>query len=143
MYNFKRQFNSLLKFDSIRILKLLEMIQYSIIGFILTLLIGNIINDIFFYEYDVQTLTNFQLINYILIELIIIVIVVYYIRKIVLIFPFFFMNINKKYIPSKKNEASIGYIVGTGIILTQTITKLNEKITELDKRFKNYLINIK
>ncbi len=48
MYNFKRQFNSLLKFDSIRILKLLEMIQYSIIGFILTLLIGNIINDIFF-----------------------------------------------------------------------------------------------
>tara|TARA_B100000131_G_C17931115_1_gene538359 strand:+ start:605 stop:766 length:162 start_codon:yes stop_codon:yes gene_type:complete len=52
------------------------------------------------------------------------------------------MNINKKYIPSKKNEASISYIVGTGIILTQTITKLNEKITELDKRFKNYLINI-
>jgi len=139
MYNFKKQLNSLLKFDSIRILKLLEMIQYSIIGFILTLLIGNIINDIFFYEYDVQTLTTIQLINYILIELIIIVILVYYIRKIVLIFPFFFMNINKKYIPSKKNEASIGYIVGTGIILTQTITKLNEKITELDKRFKNYL----
>ena len=139
MYNFKKQLNSLLKYDSIRILKLLEMIQYSIIGFILTLLIGNIINDIFFYEYDVQTLTTIQLINYILIELIIIVILVYYIRKMVLIIPFFFIFLNNKYIPSKKNEASIGYIVGTGIILTQTITKLNEKITELDKRFKNYL----
>lgn len=139
MYNFKKQLNSLLKFDSIRILKLLEMIQYSIIGFILTLFFGNIINDIFFFKYDIQKLTNFELLYNVLIELIIIVILLYYIRKIVLLIPFLFLFLNKKYIPSKKNEASIGYIVGIGFILNNTINRLTLKIEEIDRRFKNYI----
>lgn len=138
----KNPIKKLLQFDKIRFFKLFEMCQFSIIGFSLTLIIGNIINDKCLSNYNIKELSDLKLFGLIMFELMIIVIVTYYIKKIGLCIPFFFGFLYKNYIPSKNNEASIGYIVGTGMILRVTIDKLSNKIKEIDLRFKDKFINL-
>ena len=138
----KNPIKKLLQFDKIRFFKLFEMCQFSIIGFSLTLIIGNIINDKCLSNYNIKELSDLKLFGLIMFELMIIVIVTYYIKKIALCIPFLFGFLYKNYIPSKNNEASIGYIVGTGMILRVTIDKLSNKIKEIDLRFKDKFINL-
>jgi hypothetical protein len=130
----------LLQFDKIRFLKLLEICQFSLIGFSLTLIIGNILNNKCLSDYDLKELSDLKLIGLIMLELMILVIVTYYIKKVVLCFPFLFGFLYKNYIPSKNDEATVGYIVGTSIILRITIDKLVDKIKEIDLRFKKRFV---
>lgn len=128
---------TLFKFDKIRLCKLLEMSQYCIIGFTFTLIIGNFLNIYVLSDDDLRNQSSLYLFFNIMIELIIIVIILYYIKKLVNCFPYMFSFINKKYIPSFKNESNNGYIIGSSIILMITLTNLDDKLNELDKRFKN------
>ena len=130
---------SLFRFDIIRLCKLLEISQYCIIGFILTLMCGNLLNIYVISEYNLENISTIELIFNILIELVIMVITVYYIKKLTDCFPYLFSFITNKYIPSFKNESTSGYIIGSSLILTITLNKLDKKINELDKRIKQKL----
>tara|TARA_B100001248_G_C27018652_1_gene290941 strand:+ start:96 stop:509 length:414 start_codon:yes stop_codon:yes gene_type:complete len=132
-----KNLQTLFRFDKIRICKILEMSQYCIIGFTLTLIIGNFLNIYILSDDDLRNKSSLYLFFNIMIELIIIVIILYYIKKLINCFPYMFSFISKKYIPSFKNESNNGYIIGSSIILMITLTNLDNKLNELDKRFKN------
>lgn len=134
---YKNRINNLLRFDKIRLCKLLEISQNCLFGFSFTLLFGNLINSIF-YDDNIEELSTTYLIIIIFIELILTVLIVYYIRKFIMIIPFLFSFITNKYVPSKKDEASNGYVIGSTLILTITLENLNKKFEELDRRIKNY-----
>lgn len=127
---------NLFRFDKIRLCKLLEISQYCIIGFTLTIIIGNLLNIYILSDDDFKKQSLIYLFFNIIVELIIIVIILYYIKKIVYCFPFMFSFITKKYVPSFKNESNSGYIIGSSIILMITLTNLDNKLNELDKRIK-------
>tara|TARA_B110001454_G_scaffold191409_1_gene191079 strand:- start:246 stop:659 length:414 start_codon:yes stop_codon:yes gene_type:complete len=134
-----KKIKSLFRFDKIRLCKLLEISQNCIIGFIITIIIGNILNVKIFNEYDLENVSTYYLFLNIISELILMVIIIYYIRKIVNTIPFMFGFITNKYIPSKKDESQTGYVIGSGLIMIITLNKLDRKIEELDKRIKTYL----
>ena len=136
-HSYKNRINNLLRFDKIRLCKLLEISQHCLFGFSFTLLFGNLINSIF-YDDDIEELSTIYLILIIFIELILTVLIVYYIRKIIIIIPFLFSFITNKYVPSKKDEVSNGYVIGSTLILTITLENLNKKFEELDRRIKNF-----
>ena len=131
-----KNLQNLFRFDKIRLCKLLEIIQYCIIGFIITLISANILNNYILSGDELKNQSSIYLFFNILIELIILVIVLYYIKKLVYCFPFMFSFISKNYIPSFKNESKDGYIIGSSIILMITLTNLDKKLSELDKRIK-------
>ena len=101
----------------------------------------NILNNYVLSDDELKNQSSMYLFFNIIAELIILVIVLYYIKKIVYCFPFMFSFITKKYIPSFKNESKDGYIIGSSIILMMTLTNLDKKLIELDKRIKIILNN--
>jgi hypothetical protein len=60
---------------------------------------------------------------------------IYYIRKIILLIPFFFSWVSKKYIHNRKGSALLAIGVGMGLIFNQTQTKLFKKIGIISKYF--------
>ena len=92
---------NLLKFDSIRRMKLLEMCQFCLIGFILGYLNGTFLNNHVFVEFKKENYVNKEysrlvgnlnpkLWFHILIDISIIVITTYYLKKITNVIPFIF-----------------------------------------------------
>lgn len=104
---------SLFRFDSIRISKLLEVSQYAIIASLIGLLFGGLLNKIF-PKYD-EDKPIYHLLLEISLQMIAIVISIYYITKFVNNIPFLF-HYDKNYIPSKKGEAARGVTIGLSII---------------------------
>ena len=136
--------DSLLRFDSIRILKLLEISQYAIISFLLSLWIGEVINSLF-PTIDIN-ISTYVLLTEAILQVFLLTVVVYYIRKISFIFPFIFNPIikacNIPYIPSKKNESLFGITMGIGYVFYETQTNLINKVTEIAKRITIFNKNI-
>ena len=111
-YNYNDRINKLTSLDDIRLLKLFEMIQYSIIYFVLIILLAHVINKYYFSNVDVEdikkeekNILNFiKLVGLTIFETIIIVILVFYIRKLALVIPSYSSLINKKFIPHTTME---------------------------------------
>ena len=53
--------------------------------------------------------------------------------------PFVFAPLNKKYIPSLKDEVSTGVNLGFGLILYTSLATISEKLKALDIKIKNNL----
>lgn len=87
----------LFKFDRERLLKLLEIAQYSIIYAILGAFFSSLIDHLFkkFLPYDENASTTWILFQ-ITFQCVIISLTVYYLRKITHIFPFVFMGLSRK-----------------------------------------------
>jgi hypothetical protein len=96
-YNFQERLSKLTTFDIIRVCKIFEMLQYSTTFFILIILLVYILNQ-YYYKYfkinneidKVQDRSNknfILLISYLILDTFIIIVSVFYIRKIVLLFP--------------------------------------------------------
>ena len=133
MFFKEKALERLLRFDTIRILKITEILQYSVLAFIFSLILGPIINKIMPTFDEKKGL----IINCIetLLHISIIIIVVYYLRKFVPIFPFIIGGAYTKYIPSMKKESLIGTTIGIGYIFNKTQDKLVQKIKFLTKYF--------
>ena len=137
----------ILQFDNIRLFKLLEMCYYSIISFLLVIIIANILeNDhlfpYFFKTYDYDKETYLSLLKDVLIDLVVLVIIIYYLKKIIRSIPFIFAPLNRKYIPSKKNESTIGTDIGMSIVFFISLKTIKSKLLALDTKFKKYIQNI-
>jgi len=116
-YNFQERINKLLSFDKIRLYKIIEIIEYSIIFFILIICISFIWNNIYYkYKNNINIFsisdesndlekknldkeTFIELFFITLFQTILIVIIFFYLRKIVLLFPSIISIYDKQFKP--------------------------------------------
>mgnify|MGYP001271281745 CR=1 FL=1 len=121
----------LLKHDTIRMLKILEILQYAMLASILSLGVSYIVNR-YAPKLDKKK-GKFRILLEILAQLALLIFLAYYITKIVEIIPFIGQGISSKYIPSKKGESDIGVNLGLAYIYVASQVNLNEKIVYLIK----------
>lgn len=97
-YSFEERWNKLVSMDQIRGLKLMEIAQYTILYFALSLLVARFLNVVYYdkikmnrekeYKQRKRTIAGlFKLLFIICIELILLIIIMFYIRKVVLLVP--------------------------------------------------------
>lgn len=125
---------NLLRFDTIRISKILEQIQFAVIVFIIAFFIGSSTDKLFPVQKDQQNISNFDLYKDLFLQLSLIVINSYYITKIVKIIPFFF-KLSDQYIPSSRGENMIGANLAMAIILVNVQKNFQTRISILKNRF--------
>jgi hypothetical protein len=138
MKTFRAKLNNVLKFDIIRLLKLLEISQYAILSFLLSVLVGGYLNDIF------GIIKTNDEIYILLIQAIFMITIVsiltYYIRKLAMVPNFFLTPIIKyykiPYIPSKKNESLLGVIFGMGYVFIHTQNNFNLIVDKITNKIK-------
>ena len=124
MYNimssktFEQQLESLLRFDKIRLYKLTELSQYSILACFIAMFIGAKINKYLIPDYSKKE-HIIETVVYQMWNLILIMVSLYYIRKVVLMVPYIFSH-DKDYIVSKGGESLLGLSVGFAIVFGAT-----------------------
>ena len=142
-YNFQERLSKLTTFDIIRICKIVEMFQYSTLFFILILLLVYILNK-YYYNYlqinnKVKNLAyknkeNFLLLTlYLLLDTFVIILSLFYIRKIILLFP----SIPHLYYPKFKPYTTIHFTINVALVflLLNLLPEYKDRIDEL----KSYL----
>lgn len=116
-YNFQKRLNQLLSMDKVRICKLIEIIQFSVIFFCFIILFVYLINNYYYKFFDINKQIEkndknledsaskkkyknlILLLVTLLFDTILIIILFFYIRKIVLLFPSIANLYHPKFIP--------------------------------------------
>ena len=108
-YSFNKRFLQLTSMDNIRKFKIIEMIQYSFIFFVLSFIVATIINktyykdinqlDIVLEKNTKSTWKFIQLLLLVFFETLFLTILVFYMRKLVLLIPSYGSYKDKKFIP--------------------------------------------
>lgn len=140
-------FERLIKLDSIRLFKLLEIIYYTIISFGITIIFANLLENknlfpYIFKHYDYKKSEMSYLLKDIIIDLSILTVFLYYLKKSLACLPFIFGSLNKKYIPSMKGEVTVGIILGTGIILYKSLYTITDKLRAFNDKLKENIDNL-
>ena len=123
----------LFSFDLIRISKLLELIQYTVLYSILTIPLSILVENVFPAEDKYKS--SLLIFVEIVVQMVILTILVFYIQKIVKLIPFMF-PLTKNYKPHQSfeynGEITIGFIfIGTQLNIMDKIDILTERM--LDK----------
>ena len=133
----------LTRFDDIRIMKLTEIIYYTLISLLLTIFTANLLESdslyFIFKKYDYEKEDTYLLIKDIIIDVSILTIYIYYLKKILSCVPFVLNPLVPKYKSGMKNEIATGIILGSGIILYTSLTTIKEKLKVLNIRVKKYI----
>ena len=123
--------NKLFTMDKIRILKIVEMFQYAIIFYFLTLIITDFLNDYIFTHTveEIKKMSNMKLLLNILTHLFILVVLLFYIRKIALAIP----SLASYIYPGFKPFTTIDYVMHiiTVFLFLETLKALHYKIERL------------
>jgi len=104
-YNFQDRLNRLISLDNIRLLKFAEIFQYCILYIIFVFIITYIIDKTYFDIIKIDLLKEKSLLHFIeililvIFETFILTLILFYIRKIILLFPSIGTLYNKKFIP--------------------------------------------
>lgn len=133
--HFTSRIKSVLEFNHIRAQKLLEMSQDTIVTFIISLIAATLFNKMSF-NLNISEENSITFAK-LLIELIFLIILLYYVRKIIMVVPFFF-RYTKKYIPgrpSSDGEGLMGKVVTMAIVFGTILVKLKEKIKHISNLF--------
>ena len=126
-----KKFNKVFKFDIIVFHKLLEIIQYCLLTFYLTLYLSTQLNRFMIHDRLIlRSMTTFELIIRVGLYSILIAILARYIPKIVAIIPFI-GHFNPKYKPNLKGEAMYGINISMGLAFYKVIYNFNPLIEEL------------
>ena len=126
----KNRFNKLIAHDKIRSSKLLEILQYGTLYSIVSLFVGYYINKLF-PEFDQKNeikKTKKKLIIEVILQSLLAAYAVFYIRKLVKLFPFVF-SLTENYRPNGTSEFDGEIIIA--IIFVATQTKIMHKIEYL------------
>lgn len=124
----------LFRMDRIRILRLLEITYYIILFSVFTLSIGIWINSWFPLSDDEKSTS--ALIGEVLLNMLVLGIAIFYINKIVLLFPFP-IGQNFGYCPGNYKQIGIATTVGQGVVLISTQSRLQKKINTISNRLDN------
>lgn len=138
---------SLLRFDRVRLLKILEISYYAILSFLICLIVGNVLeNDTLvphlFKNYDYDDVPFYIIFLDILKDIVSLVVVSYYTTKLLKTIPFVLASV-PGYVPSKKGEVDRGVILGTGLVFYTALHTLSDKIRVLNKRITTMLNDIR
>ena len=131
-------FSRIFVLDKIRISKLLQIFQSSIIALLLSIYLGTILDD-FLDKYIFADYENIHKkpVNIIILEITIqfmcIIFISYYIGNVVKTIPFL-ISLTNKYISNKKGEISRGISIGTKVVFFMVQHRLTANIKELSKR---------
>ena len=109
-YSFEERWNKLVSIDQIRGLKLMEIAQYTILYFVLSLLVARFLNAVYYdkvkvnrekeYRQRKRTIVGLiKLLFIICIELIMLIVIMFYMRKVVLLVPSVGLFYNKQFKP--------------------------------------------
>ena len=125
----------LVRFDTIRVCKLFEIIQYALLTIPLAWMCGGWVL-IFLKDYAEKPddYTVGQLIFAIFITIIIMGLFAYYIPKIVKIIPPLFPYHGTGYVPSKKGESGIGASIALGVFFFSNMKHLGTVIGNVSDR---------
>ena len=127
-------FERLIRFDKIRVSKLLEEIQFSVVVFILSFAIGSMTDRLFPVQKDIQNISDFDLIKDLFLQLVLITISAYYIMKIAHVIPFMF-SLSNKYVASSHGESAAGGGLAMAIIFIGVQRNFQTRIGILKSRF--------
>ena len=130
------------RIDGIRIMKLIELSQFTIIGMILGAISGTIISTYITVPYDIENYVteeypkergnrNPLLWFHLIIDMIVVATTTYYIKKLLKMIPFFFGFLNKKYISGMKGESNIGLTTGLGFIYLRVLKNFQSRLSLL------------
>ena len=126
-----KKFKKVFKFDTIVFHKLLEIIQYCLLTFYLTLYLSTQLNKFMIHDRLVlRSMTTYKLIIRVSQYSILVAILARYIPKIVAIIPFI-GHFNSKYKPNLKGEAMYGISISMGLAFYKVIYNFNPLIEEL------------
>ena len=136
----------LIRFDSIRLFKLIEIFYYTIISFVFTVIFIISIekSSVIFKIYEKKEeseIDNSTLIKDILIDILVLVLFMYYLKKILSCIPFIFAPLNNKYKPSMKGEIYIGLGLGSAAPLYSSLyLSVKNKMEIIIERIKKNLL---
>jgi len=136
----------LLRFDSIRLFKLIEIFYYTIISFVFTVIFiisieKSPINFKIYEKKEESKIDNSTLIKDILIDILVLVLFMYYLKKILSCIPFIFAPLNNKYKPSMKGEIYIGLGLGSAAPLYSSLyLSVKNKMEIIIERIKKQLL---
>ena len=122
---------SVFEFNHIRLQKIMEMSQDTIVAFIVSLMAATFFNK-YSFNFNINE-DNPTILAKTLIEFIILIIVLYYIRKVISIVPFLF-KYTTKYIPGRPStdgEGLLGKVVTVAIVFSTIVVKLKAKIKHI------------
>ncbi len=131
-----KRFDNLIATDNIRLMQVLELIQYSFLYFFVAFITGTTMDNIF-PDYDPKE-TSAQIIIEVLAQSILTIIVAFYIRKLVKIIPFAFVLKGSKFIPGLTSEYHGDMMIGA-IVFVSVQVNLLRKINELGVRSYNQM----
>lgn len=122
----------LFRFDLIRASKLLEIVQFTLVIFVLGFIIGSKIDQLF--PIITTEPSNIELIRDISLQLALLSIAIYYITKIAQVIPFV-LSLTNQYIPSMKGEALFGGSIALTIIFVGVQKNFQARLALLKSRF--------
>jgi hypothetical protein len=122
----------LLRFDTIRLSKLLEMIQDGIIIFILAFYLGSAIDKLC--GVTDEKMTNTELWGWIILQLVINIVAIYYVRKVAEVIPFM-LSLNSNYVSNKKGEVDSASGFVASIIFISIQKNFGAKLSLLKARY--------
>lgn len=136
-YHFIEQFNKLISMDKVRIGKLMEMFQYSIITYILVVIFTTILNKTIFNKpkEEIASFSTPALLINTFFEIFLIIIIMFYIQKIILLFP----SIPAIFISGFKEHTTLSYVIHTALIFffLEIVTNLRYRMEIIHDRLLN------
>lgn len=115
---FRKRWESLVEFDGIRAMQLLENVQYGVIYFVLGFMTGAAL-DTFFPNYDEKT-PILHVVLQVIGQAITMIIVIFYIKKIAKLVPFLFvLKAGRTYRPYETYEYGGNIMIGLVLIGSQ------------------------
>ena len=134
-----KELNSLLRFDMIRLIKILDMIQSTFIGLLISSLLSGFINKYFMIEFkeryyfkdDSYFVGNKSPLLYIhlFLDIVVIVIVTYYLEKIAKIIPTPFALLDSNYIQDE--DTILAFTIGMNFVLRKELTNFSKRLDVL------------
>jgi hypothetical protein len=118
----------LTRFDTIRLSKLLEQVQFSVIAFIITFFLGIYADKLFPVKED--STSEFDLWRDTLLQLAVITIGAYYVIKISKVIPFLF-SLDNRYIAGSHGENVFGAGLAMSIIFVSVQKNFGARISKL------------
>lgn len=125
---------SLTRFDLVRVSKLIQQIQSTLVVFILAFFLGSLIDKLFPTVGDPAQISNFTLFKDLALQLALMTIAAFYIMKFAKVVPFFFA-LSRDYIPNAHNEAAEGAALALAVIFGGIQRNLQARIGVLKARF--------
>lgn len=124
----------LLRFDTVRVSKLLEQTQFAVIVFVIAFFVGSMTDKLFPIPKESEKISDWELWRDLFLQLALIVVSAYYITKLAKVIPFFF-SLSDKYVPSSHGENMAGAGLAMAIIFVGVQRNFQGRLNLLKNRY--------